>query len=90
MLRVLFDHPLEGLFCECLAAPLHQAQSAAHGALDDKSNALLESALFRVGLGLLVFSRNFIAAAYPVAEGRAEVPLKKGSQPHPDPDEFVL
>ena len=52
VLRVLVGYLLEDLFCECLAVPLHQARSAAHEALDDKFGALLDSALFRVGLGL--------------------------------------
>ena len=59
MLRVLVDHLLEDLFCERLAVPFHQAQSAAHGAMDGKIGALLDSALFRVGLGLSVFSKDF-------------------------------
>ena len=82
MLRVLVGHMPEGLFCECLAVPLHQAQSAAHG-------ALLDSALFCVGLGISVFSKGFVAVAYPGAEERAAVPLKKSGQPHPDPGGFA-
>ena len=90
MLRVLVGNLLEDLLCECLADPLREAQSAAHVALDDKIGALLDPALLRVGLGLSIFSKDFFAVAYPVAEGRVEVPLKKSGQPHPDPDGFAL
>ena len=86
---MLVGHLLGGLVCECLAFPLHQAQSTVHGALYDKFDVFLDPALFRVGLGLSVFSGGFVAVAYPVVEGRVEVPLKKSSQPHPDPDEFA-
>ena len=81
MLRVLVGHLLEDLFCECLAVSLHQAQSAAHGALDDKFDALLDSALFHAGLGLSVLSKGFVAVAYPVVEERSEVPLKESRDP---------
>ena len=56
----------------------------------DKLDALLDSALFRVGLGLSVFSKDFVAVAYLVVEERVKVSLKKTSQPHPDPDVFAL
>ena len=78
------------LFCEYIAVLLRPAQSAAHDALEDKFDALLDSALFRVGLGLAVFSKDLFAVAYPVAEGGLEVSLKKSGQPHPDPDNFAL
>ena len=73
-----------------LAVPLHQAQTAAHEALDDKFDALLDSALFRVGLGLSVFSKDFVVVAYTGVEERVEVSLKKSSQPHLNPDRCAL
>ena len=58
--------------------------------MGDKFDAFLDSALFRVGLGLSVFSENFVAVAYQVVEERVEVPLKKSGQPHPDPSELAI